>query len=167
MQDFVFDSFLRACENALSTHSVKNGAVKLTKHFKKQISKHLGIWGFAPSPHQRAFRFRLFVSATGSNNRKPLWKPSGTNTSFYFRNICVVILTVPLPVYRGNIRNFGYFFLCSKGHCIAHARHCQARCSSASAAEKIHSVPPPSSSSGRYRITCKRIHAPSLRRKVA
>ena len=56
MQDFAFDSILRACENALSTHSVKNRAVKLTKHFKKQISKHFWIWGFAPSPHQRAFR---------------------------------------------------------------------------------------------------------------
>ena len=56
MQDFVFDSILRACENALSTRSVKNRAVKLTKHFKKQISKHFWIWGFAPSPHQRAFR---------------------------------------------------------------------------------------------------------------
>ena len=46
-------------------------------------NRHLSIvwiWGFAPSPHQRAFRFRLFVSATGSNNRKPLWKPSGKNT---------------------------------------------------------------------------------------
>ena len=56
MQDFVFDSILRACENALSTRFVKNRAVKLTKHFKKQISKHFWIWGFAPSPHQRAFR---------------------------------------------------------------------------------------------------------------
>ena len=26
------------------------------EHFKKQISKHFWIWGFAPSPHQRAFR---------------------------------------------------------------------------------------------------------------
>ena len=27
-----------------------------TEHFRKQISKHFWIWGFAPSPHQRAFR---------------------------------------------------------------------------------------------------------------
>ena len=58
----------------------REGCQASTEHFKKQVSKHFGIWGFAPSPHQRAFRFRLFVSATGSNNRKPLWKPSGKNT---------------------------------------------------------------------------------------
>jgi hypothetical protein len=40
----------------------------------------VGLCPTAPPPHQRAFRFRLFVSATGSNKRKPLWKPSGKNT---------------------------------------------------------------------------------------
>ena len=36
------------------------------------------IWGFAPSPHQRAFR-----AFTAPVWRIALWKPSGANTSFY------------------------------------------------------------------------------------
>ena len=59
----------------------KNKTVKLNPNISRiKNSAFFRIWGFAPSPHQRAFRFRLFVSATGSNNRKPLWKPSGKNS---------------------------------------------------------------------------------------
>ena len=59
----------------------KKKAVMLKPNISgKRYLSIVWIWGFAPSPHQRAFRFRLFVSATGSNNRKPLWKPSGGNT---------------------------------------------------------------------------------------
>ena len=92
---------------------------QVVKHRRSfRIGQHLGLCPIAPP---KGFRFRLFVSATGSNNRKPLWKPSGTNTSFYFRNICVVILTVPLPIYRGNIRNFGYFFFAARD-IVSHMR---------------------------------------------
>jgi len=41
---------------------------------------HLLDVGLCPTAPPKGFRFRLFVSATGSNNRKPLWKPSGKNT---------------------------------------------------------------------------------------
>ena len=72
-----------------NTKGVGGGAFQKAKKravmLKPNISENrylsiVWIWGFAPSPHQRAFRFRLFVSATGSNSRKPLWKPSGGNT---------------------------------------------------------------------------------------
>ena len=54
---------------------------QVVKHRRSfRIGQRLGLCPIVPP---KGFRFRLFVSATGSNNRKPLWKPSGTNTSFY------------------------------------------------------------------------------------
>ena len=64
--------------------SVQKKLLSIDRTFQEANIHVFRIWGFAPSPHQRAFRFRLFVSATGSNNRKPLWKPSGRKYLFLF-----------------------------------------------------------------------------------
>ena len=55
MQDFAFDSFLRACENALSTRIVK---APLRRHAKKAApsrytEKERLVFSFAPPPNGR------------------------------------------------------------------------------------------------------------------
>ncbi|MEE0400312.1 MAG: hypothetical protein UDN39_00005, partial [Christensenellales bacterium] len=48
----------------------QKGCQASTEHFEKQMSKHFWIWGFAPSPHQRAFVFDclfLPLAATTEN----------------------------------------------------------------------------------------------------
>ncbi|MCI7736658.1 MAG: hypothetical protein MSL26_05885 [Clostridiales bacterium] len=50
-------------------------------------------WGSAPTPRQRAFRFPLPVSATGSGRGKPLWKPLGSKPWFFLKylNFCPTV----------------------------------------------------------------------------
>ena len=82
VQNFGFAHLLSRNSSILS-FAERAGALRLKLNISRNKCLSILDMGLCPIVPPKGFRFRLFVSATGSNKQKPLWKPSGANTWFY------------------------------------------------------------------------------------